>query len=150
MKALKAIAAALAAMMMFTSCGALKKVSDSVDFTNGSKAGTVLAALATQYFTTGKIDFSNVQNILNVVTLANTLSSLKSDSNQAQVDFGNGLMSTNNMVNNNNLGAVLGGLSGLANLNMDSISNSLQKGTQTTETQSLTNQLTGLLGLLKK
>lgn len=148
---IKSLLAAVAAIFLFTSCGSLKNMENSTDFGNGSAAGTVLKALATQYISNGSIDFANVQNILNVASLANSLTSLKSESNQAKIDFSSGLMSTNNMVNQSNVSGIVSGLTGLSQLNLAGITNAMQKGTASAaDANKLKSQLEGVLSLLKK
>ncbi len=155
MKLLKSLVAAAVAILMFTSCGALKSFTNNTDYQNGSTTGTVLAALAAQYLSQGKIDMTNVQNILNVATLASSLSSLKSGSTQASTDFGTGLMASNTKVTNNNLGNVLTGLTALSNLNLGGITNSLQNTATATKTETqqsaskVSSALEGILSLLK-
>ena len=53
---LKSIFSILFVALVLSSCGSTSKLAQSLDYKNGSKAGTVLTALATQYLTTGKLD----------------------------------------------------------------------------------------------
>ncbi len=149
---IKSIIAAAASVLLLSSCSLFQKSSsNSLDFTNGRQAGTVLSSLASQYLSSGKLDLSNVQNILSLATLANSLSSLRSESNQSQLDFGKGLMAGNPNINQNNLSGVVSGLSALGNMNLDKVSDSLQKGTASTQTvSSVSSQLESVLSLLKK
>lgn len=149
---IKSIIAAAVSVLLLSSCSLFQKsASSSPDFTNGRQAGAVLTSLASQYLSTGKLDLSNVQNILSLATLANSLSSLRSESNQSQLDFGKGLMAGNSNINQNNLSGVVSGLSALSSMNLDKVSDSLQKGTASAQTvSSVSSQLESVLSLLKK
>lgn len=120
---------ALAAMLLAaTSCGLLQSASttpatsqSSNTALNGSSAGAALLGLYTQYKTDGKLDLSNINNILNLATLASNVKGVGGllDS----TGFLGGLISgSRNLVNNNNSSNVISALGKLANLNLNSLS----------------------------
>lgn len=147
---LKSIFSILFVALVLSSCGSASKLAQSLDYKNGSKAGTVLTALATQYLTTGKLDLNNAQNILNLMTLSDALSSLKSDSDQAKEDFGKGLMVTAPVVNDNNVGKVVDALSLLSNMDLQKITDSMQKGKSGIDSSLLSAGMESVLKLLGK
>ena len=50
---------------------------------NGQAAGAALKALYTQYKADGKIDLSNINNIMNLAALANNVKDLKGKTNKS-------------------------------------------------------------------
>ena len=85
---------------------------------NGQAAGAALKALYTQYKADGKIDLSNINNIMNLAALANNVKDLKGQTNKSAFykDFAAGLiLGSNNLVTNNNSTSVMNGLTNLVN-----------------------------------
>lgn len=85
---------------------------------NGQAAGAALKALYTQYKADGKIDLSNINNIMNLAALANNLKDLKGQTNKSAFykDFAAGLVTgSNSLVTSSNSTAVMNGLSKLVN-----------------------------------
>lgn len=85
---------------------------------NGQAAGAALKALYTQYKADGKIDLSNINNIMNLAALANNVKDLKGKTNKSAFykDFAAGLVTgSNSLVTNSNSTAVMNGLSKLVN-----------------------------------
>ena len=85
---------------------------------NGQAAGAALKALYTQYKADGKIDLSNINNIMNLAALANNVKDLKGKTNKSAFykDFAAGLMTgSNSLVTSSNSTAVMNGLSKLVN-----------------------------------
>ena len=85
---------------------------------NGQAAGAALKALYTQYKADGKIDLSNINNIMNLAALANNVKDLKGQTNKSAFykDFAAGLVTgTNSLVTSSNSTAVMNGLSKLVN-----------------------------------
>ena len=83
---------------------------------NGKTAGVALRALFTQYKADGKLDMSNVNNLLNLTALANNIKGLKGQTNKAAFykDFASGLVSgSNNLVTTENSTSVVDGLKNL-------------------------------------
>lgn len=121
---------AIVSVMVLSSCGVAKKVGISNDYTNGSMTGAVLSKLYTEYGKFGNIDLSNVQNILNLSSLSSSIISLKGDiSNQTVKDFSTGLeVGSLNLVNNENVGAVVSALTKLVNSDFSKVTGLLEKG----------------------
>lgn len=149
-KSLKTIVSSLICVLMVSSCGLFKKnTAESVDYTNGRQVGTVLVKLANEYVSSGSLNLGNVQNILSIATLANSLGTLKSDSNLAHKEFDNGLMSVCSMVKKSNQTQVHDALTELTNLDLDSIVSRLQKNKVDAKTELLKDQLESVLSMLK-
>lgn len=148
------IALITAFAMMFSSCGALApQAGTSNAAANGSTAGMALAALATQYLANNSsLDLSKAQNVLNTVSLLNSLGVLKDGANQTVTDFTSGLISgSKNLVNQSNSSSIMNALTGLTNMDLGSATNAIQKGKTTV--QEVANVKTGIeniLGLFKK
>lgn len=89
----------------------------SLGSTNGQASGAALKSLYSQYKTDGKVDLQNLNNIMNIVALANGIQGLKGidDKSAFYTDFATGLvLGSNNLVSKSNSSAVTGLLSGLA------------------------------------
>lgn len=102
---------------------------------NGQAAGAALKSLYTQYKADGKLDMTNLNNILNLTTLSNNIKELKgmSDKSKFYKDFATGLIKgSDSLVNKSNSTSVMNGLTNLVN-NVD-----LSALTQTTETTAKT------------
>ena len=84
------------------------------------------------------------------MTLSDALSSLKSDSDQAKEDFGKGLMVTAPVVNDNNVGKVVDALSLLSNMDLQKITDSMQKGKSGIDSSLLSAGMESVLKLLGK
>ena len=85
---------------------------------NGQAAGSALKSLYTQYKADGKLDMSNLNNILNMTTLASNVKGLKgmTDKSTFYKDFAAGLIAgSGNLVTQNNSVAVMSGLTNLVN-----------------------------------
>lgn len=86
--------------------------------TNGQTAGVALKALYTQYKADGKLDMGNLNNLLNLTSLANSIKDLKGQSSKGAFykDFVKGLISgSNNLVSSSNSTSVMNGLTNLVN-----------------------------------
>ena len=135
---IKSIIAAFAAVIITaTSCGVLGTTSRSQAATTapaattattqqtGSSVGLALASLYAQYKIDGKVDMSNVNNILNLATLASNLKILKGGaaaSSSFVEQFASGLISgSKNLVNKNNSAKVIDNLVALSGINLNSI-----------------------------
>lgn len=91
---------------------------ESAGTTNGKAAGSALKSLYTQYKADGKLDMSNLNNILNMTTLASNVKGLKgmTDKSTFYKDFAAGLIAgSGNLVTQNNSVAVMSGLTNLVN-----------------------------------
>lgn len=86
--------------------------------TNGRTAGVALKSLFTQYKADGKLDMGNINNLLNLTTLASNIQGLKGQTNKGAFykDFAAGLvLGSNNLVNETNSTNVMNGLTNLVN-----------------------------------
>lgn len=86
--------------------------------TNGQTAGVALKALYTQYKADGKLDMGNLNNLLNLTALANSIKDLKGQSSKGTFykEFVQGLISgSNNLVSSSNSTSVMSGLTNLVN-----------------------------------
>ena len=96
----------------------------SLGSTNGQASGAALKSLYTQYKTDGKVDLQNLNNIMNIVALANGIQGLKGidNKNAFYTDFATGLvLGSNNLITNTNSSAVTGILSGLADSDLSAL-----------------------------
>lgn len=90
----------------------------SAGTTNGQAAGAALKALYGQYKADGKVDMSNLNNIINLATLANNIKQLKglTDKSAFYKEFAAGLITgSNNLVTSKNSTSVMSGLTNLVN-----------------------------------
>jgi hypothetical protein len=85
--------------------GAAQQPAQSESFTAGQQSGVALKALYTQYKADGKLDFSNLNNLLNIVNLSAQVQKI-TKAEQGTVDyseFGKGLVAGSvNLVNDIN------------------------------------------------
>ena len=127
--------------------------------TNGQQAGAALKTLYTQYKTDGKLDVTNLNNIISLATLAKNVEGLKgvSDRTSFYKDFAAGLISgSNNLVTQTNSNAVMNGLTSLVN-NVDlsalqgNASEIASKGGEALKNASaISESVSGILNLFKK
>ena len=102
---------------------------------DGKAAGVALRALFTQYKADGKFDMGNLNNLLNLTSLANNIQGLKGQTNKGAFykDFASGLViGSNNLVTEQNTTSVMDGLTNLVN-NVD-LSGLTQKAEETQAT----------------
>ena len=130
MKALKIIAVAALAATLCTSCSMLFGNSASTSTStqteatssNGLAAGTALLSIFNQYKTDGKIDLSNINNILNLATLISNVGTLKNTINTSA--FTDGLISgSKNLVSSANAADVVSQLASLSGINLSQVTN---------------------------
>ena len=84
----------------------------------GQAAGVALKALYGQYKTDGKLDMSNLTNLMNLAALATSVQNLKGQTDKTTFykDFVKGLITgSNNLVNENNSTSIMSGLQNLVN-----------------------------------
>ena len=126
---LSTIFAAAAALMLATSCGILGGSSTTATPTsNGQASGAALRSLYTQYKADGKMDMTNISNIINLATLSQAVTELKDagtvDKSDYIKEFATGLiLGSNNLVNQTNSTPVVSNLTNLANVNLSSVTN---------------------------
>lgn len=132
---IKAILAAAAAIILTaTSCGVLGNAGQTAATAApasttqyGSSVGGALASLYTRYKTDGKIDLSDMNNIVNLATVVNNIKVLKGNFASASSfteEFANGLISgSKNLINKNNSAKVIDNLVALSGINLSSVTN---------------------------
>lgn len=84
----------------------------------GQAAGVALKALYGQYKVDGKLDMSNLTNLMNLAALATSVQNLKGQTDKTTFykDFVKGLISgSNNLVNADNSTSIMSGLQNLVN-----------------------------------
>ena len=84
----------------------------------GQAAGVALKALYGQYKTDGKLDMSNLTNLMKLAALATSVQNLKGQTDKTTFykDFVKGLITgSNNLVNENNSTSIMSGLQNLVN-----------------------------------
>jgi hypothetical protein len=84
----------------------------------GQAAGVALKALYGQYKADGKLDMSNLTNLMNLAALATSVQNLKGQTDKTTFykDFVKGLISgSNNLVNADNSTSIMSGLQNLVN-----------------------------------
>ena len=84
----------------------------------GQAAGVALKALYGQYKADGKLDMSNLTNLMNLAALATSVQNLKGQTDKTTFykDFVKGLITgSNNLVNDNNSTSIMSGLQNLVN-----------------------------------
>lgn len=101
---------------------------------NGKQAGAALKSLYTQYKADGKMDMSNLTNIMNLATLANNVQGLKGQDNKTAFykDFASGLiLGSGNLVTQVNSAAVVEGLTGLVeNVDLSALTTTATSATE--------------------
>lgn len=126
MKLTKIFAAAMV-VLMTASCGILGGGNSAASgSTSGQASGAALKNLYSQYKTDGKIDVTNLNNVINLATLANGIQGLKGqdDKTAFYTDFAMGLiLGSNNLVTQTTAPTVTNSLSGLANTDLSAITN---------------------------
>ncbi len=132
---------------------------------NGQAAGAALKSLYTQYKADGKLDMSNLTNVLNLTTLATNVKGLKGQSDKTTFykDFAAGLiLGSNNLVSQTNSTAVMSGLTSLVNnVDLSALTDKAaasqqqasilqEKSSEATKSLAeLKDSVTGILGLFK-
>lgn len=118
----------------------------SAGTTNGQAAGAALKALYGQYKADGKVDMSNLNNIINLATLANNIKQLKGQTDKSAFykDFAAGLITgSNNLVTSKNSNSVMSGLTNLvSNVDMSSLTEKANAASSTAAS-AVTNILSG-------
>ena len=157
MKALKHIAAGLAALMLLSSCSLLKNITSSASDT-GSSTGSALAALYQIFKAAGGIDLSNLTNIINIGKILTGANSLVDATQEFTSDFASGLIEgSSKLVNSGNVDAVIAALKALNNVDTSNLTKAADAAAQgtamalTSSTAGVTptlNQLTNIFKVL--
>lgn len=120
--------AAAAALMLATSCGILggSTATTATPTSNGQASGAALKSLYTQYKADGKLDMTNINNILNLAALSQAVTELKDagtvDKSDYIKEFATGLiLGSNNLVNQTNSTPVVSGLTNIAGIDLSAV-----------------------------
>jgi hypothetical protein len=161
MKLLKVVAATMTAVMLTTSCGVLGLGSSKAS--KGASIGAALLALYAGYKLAGKLDLSNLGNILNIADIINVLRGNALDGDNTE--FITGLIQgSQNTISQSNAEAIVGLLGQLSNIDLTKVTNTAkslttsasQEATQAAvasltsapEVQSAVNTLTSIMKLM--
>ena len=113
---------------------------------NGQAAGAALKSLYGQYKVDGKLDMSNLSNIMNLTTLATNVQGLKGQSDKGTFykDFASGLvLGSSNLVTSTNSTSVMSGLTNLVeNVDLSGLTASAEEKAQSAAS-TLTEKLAG-------
>lgn len=113
---------------------------------DGQAAGVALKALYGQYKADGKLDMSNLTNLMNLAALATSVQNLKGQTDKTTFykDFAKGLISgSNNLVNAGNSTSIMSGLQNLVNnVDLSDLTASAEDKAQSAAA-TLTEKLTG-------
>jgi hypothetical protein len=140
-KILSAIAALTIVAVMTTSCGLLGSSASSANAnanTSGNTTGSALTALLAQYLKDGKLDASNLSNLINLATIASSIQNLKGKiSNSKLADFAAGLVTgSNNQISETNSSTIANILAQLANnVDLSSLAALLTRAGEVTEAE---------------
>lgn len=110
--------------------------SKSSAYTSGQTSGAALKALYSQYKTDGKnLNMSNIQNMLNLASLATSVQGLKEADAAYKKDFVKGLiLGSTNLVTTNNSTSVMSSLTSFAKMDLSSLLNgAAEKAEKVTE-----------------
>lgn len=91
--------------------------------TTGNNAGSALLGLYSQYKTDGKLDLTNINNIINLATLASNCQGLKNNAADTGSFLGGLISGSRKLVNQNNGSLVMEGLKKVAQANLNNITN---------------------------
>lgn len=113
---------------------------------DGQAAGVALKALYGQYKADGKLDMSNLTNLMNLAALATSVQNLKGQTDKTTFykDFVKGLITgSNNLVNENNSTSIMSGLQNLVNnIDLSGLTASAEEKAESAAA-TLTEKLTG-------
>ena len=101
MKKVSTILAVVALCVLTASCGVLGAGGNGSGSVNGQQSGAALKSLYSQYKTDGKVDLTNLNNVISMAQLVNGIQGLKGidDKSRFYTDFATGLiLGSNNLV----------------------------------------------------
>ena len=158
MKAIKAIVAGLATLMLLSSCSVMKNLTSSGSNT-GTNTGGALAALYQIFKSTGALDLGNLTNIINIGKVLTGANALADATTEYAADFTNGLIAgSQQLINNDNVQNVMTALKALSKVDTSALTQAADqaaKGTATAlnaSTAGVTptlNQLTAIFKAMK-
>ena len=140
MKLIKYIAAAVASIMLLSSCSVLKNVTSSASGT-GSNTGSAIASLYKILMSSGsldlsKLDLGDITNIINIGKILTGANALTGATQEYATDFATGLISgSSKLINNSNVQAVLGALKTLSKVDTSAVSQAATAAANGTATQ---------------
>ncbi|MBR5034488.1 MAG: hypothetical protein IKX71_04200 [Bacteroidales bacterium] len=138
-KILSAIAALTIVAVMTTSCGLLGGSSANQSTASaGTTTGSALTQLLAQYLKDGSLDFTNLSNLINLATVANSIQNLKGKlTNSKLADFASGLVTgSNNQISDTNSSTITTILANLANnVDLSSLASLLTRAGDVTEAE---------------
>jgi hypothetical protein len=151
----------LVGFILFAACGSTGSTSSkssassapaqSAAYNSGSSVGSSLLSLYSQYKSSGKLDFKNVNTYLQILTLATNAQTIKANASNKTFygQFAQGMVfGSQQQVNNNNVGGVINALMGL---DLTGVTSAGSGGNVSTSTaNNVLTGLTGLFGLLGK
>lgn len=138
------------------SSSATEVVDDAIS--NGRAAGAALRSLYTQFKADGKLDMSNINNMLNLATFANNVKGLKGQTSKTQFykDFLTGLIKgSDNLVTSKNGSSIMNGITDLVNnVDLSAITDKATAASGKAETaidnvKDIAESVTGILKLFK-
>ncbi|MBO7049350.1 MAG: hypothetical protein J6W42_01895 [Bacteroidaceae bacterium] len=101
MKKVSIILTVVALCVLTASCGVLGAGGNGSGSVNGQQSGAALKSLYSQYKTDGKVDLTNLNNVISMAQLVNGIQGLKGidDKSRFYTDFATGLiLGSNNLV----------------------------------------------------
>ena len=119
MKAFKHIAAALAALLLLTSCSVLGGMSSNTGTSagttsTGSSTGSALTAIFNVLKNTGTLDLGNLTNLINLGQILMGANSLTNATQAYTEQFSKDLISSSKLINSSNVNNVIASLKKLA------------------------------------
>ena len=101
-------------------------VADQAAYASGQQSGVAIAALNEQYKAAGKVDMSNMTNLLNVAIVVNAAQTLKDQTEGSQYykDFAKGLIvGSNELVSEATVGNVIAAVTAMTGVDVDALQN---------------------------
>ncbi len=134
MRPLKYIAAALATLMLLSSCSIVKNLTNGSS--TGSTTGGALAALYQIFKATGALDLGNLANIINIGKVLTGASTLTNATEAFTNDFTNGLIEgSSKLINDSNVQNVMSALKSLSKVDTSALTQAADAAAQGTGTQ---------------
>ncbi len=158
MKKISMILAVVALCVLTASCGILGAGGNGSGSVNGQQSGAALKSLYSQYKTDGKVDLTNLNNVISMAQLVNGIQGLKGidDKSRFYTDFAAGLiLGSNNLVTQqtsnpvtNTLQTLVSGtdLTAIAAAGLAAAAQTQQAATQTQQAATQTQQAAATTG----
>ena len=158
MKKISMILAVVALCVLTASCGILGAGGNGSGSVNGQQSGAALKSLYSQYKTDGKVDLTNLNNVISMAQLVNGIQGLKGidDKSRFYTDFATGLiLGSNNLVTQqtsnpvtNTLQTLVSGtdLTAIAAAGLAAAAQTQQAATQTQQAATQTQQAAATTG----